>query len=50
MLPRKLDWNVLAHCDLYAVSRHAEKEFRKAKKDRPLSERKFEQHVKIDSH
>ena len=49
MLPIKLDWPVLAHCDLYTVKRYAEKEFEKTKNARPLSERKFEQHVKIDS-
>ena len=32
MLPRKIDWPVLAQCDLYAVKRHVETEFRKAKK------------------
>ena len=47
MLPRKIDWPVLAQCDLYAVKRHVETEFRKAEEIvRPLSERIFEQRIK----
>ena len=50
MLPRKIDWPVLAQCDLYAVKRHVETEFRKAEEIvRPLSERIFEQRIKNDS-
>ena len=47
MLPKKLDWPILAQCDLYAVKKHVERGFRIAEElVRPFSERVFEQRNK----
>ena len=46
MLPKKIDWPVLAQCDLYAVKVYVEKGFRIAEElVRPLSKRIFDQRV-----
>ena len=47
MLPKKIDWPILAQCDLYAVKEHVERGFRIAEElVRPLSKRVFEQRIK----
>ena len=47
MLPMKIDWPILAQCDLYAVKEHVEKGFRIAEElVRPLSKRVFDQRIK----
>ena len=47
MLAKKIDWPILAQCDLYAVKEHVEKGFRIAEElVIPLSKRVFDQRIK----
>ena len=50
MLSKKVDWPILAQCDLFAVKRYVETEFRSAEElVRPLSERIFNKRISTEN-